>query len=510
MYTRAKLQLADGTFTGQTAKQTISLHNTGSTAASATFDALVLPITAADGPITFSFNVGGNTYTSTQTVNYASAKAYRLNFALDFSPTATLLNTSIIPRNEETPEEFSVDCDTPCPNNFTPANDWNAVPYVGTFHRWNQVGERVLSGLNSGDWSATVTYGNFVTLSTSKSLDPNFYTNTPGDPENFQVTGGSQSVSGTGDIYLRIGLTSKLASATTAPRYAIVKLTSGGTTKNIYVRQGEADDYVMGPNDATNSGGMTQSTRPCAVKFSPYNITDPAGNTSTVLFTSGLPTAGIALNGGKFVDYPTQSGYMFRWNYSRQAFSPYIVPAIPGWALNQYGSGDWDASQMETCPTGYRRPNDGGQQNAAGAVDGSEVRQSLWSDPLAGGNATSNSMTNSAWGYYADGFFDRRPLVDAPGGGNTGIKSSVSIDNNLIANVGRVFFNPNNNASLFLPAAGSRYTDGSLWGVGVAGFYWASSSNSNSSAWSPYVTSTRVCMNIDIRSGGYPIRCVVQ
>jgi len=112
MYTQAKLQLTNGTFANRQNKQIITLYKTGNTATSATFEALVLPTTVADGELTFVFNVAGKTYRNEMTANYAAANLYKLNFAIDFpsfpEQTATLLNAVIIPRNENS-QNFSVD-----------------------------------------------------------------------------------------------------------------------------------------------------------------------------------------------------------------------------------------------------------------------------------------------------------------------------------------------------------------------------------------------------------------
>ena len=103
VYTQADLQLANGTFTNHRGRQTIALYNTGNTATSTSFKALVLP---ANEQITFLFDVGGVVHRHTMTVNYAAANLYRLNFELDPplfpEPTATLLNAAIIPREENT------------------------------------------------------------------------------------------------------------------------------------------------------------------------------------------------------------------------------------------------------------------------------------------------------------------------------------------------------------------------------------------------------------------------
>ena len=98
MYTQADLQLATGTFTSHSGKQTIALYSVSNNATSATFRALVLP---TNEEITFLFNVSGTTHRHTLTADYVAANLYRLNFAIDFpAPTATLLNALIIPRDE--------------------------------------------------------------------------------------------------------------------------------------------------------------------------------------------------------------------------------------------------------------------------------------------------------------------------------------------------------------------------------------------------------------------------
>ena len=105
VYTQADLQLATGTFANHSANQTIRLHRTGNTATSASFEALVLPVS---GQITFVFDIDGVMFRRAMTVNYAAATLYQLPFVLDF-PSATLLTTVIIPRDVNTSPDISVD-----------------------------------------------------------------------------------------------------------------------------------------------------------------------------------------------------------------------------------------------------------------------------------------------------------------------------------------------------------------------------------------------------------------
>jgi hypothetical protein len=119
MFTQAKLQLADGTFTDKAAKQPITLHKTGSDAASATFEALILPATVTAGEIAFVFSAGGKVFRSEPGVNFESSVAYTLKFELEGGetqqPAANLINTIIIPRTETT-HHFTATEGTPITN----------------------------------------------------------------------------------------------------------------------------------------------------------------------------------------------------------------------------------------------------------------------------------------------------------------------------------------------------------------------------------------------------------
>jgi hypothetical protein len=94
-------------------------------------------------------------------------------------------------------------------------------------------------------------------------------------------------------------------------------------------------------------------------------------------------------------------------------------------------------------------------------------------------------MDNTAWGYYADGFFDRRPIENARGG-NARPSSAVAVTGNGVAYLGRLFFNPlpaseRYNASLFFPATGYRNPEnGSLTGAGSYGMYWSATTMATS------------------------------
>jgi hypothetical protein len=64
------------------------------------------------------------------------------------------------------------------------------------------------------------------------------------------------------------------------------------------------------------------------------------------------------------------------------------------------------------------------------------------------------NYTNSVFGYYADGFFDRRRTEAFHSTNNWSVATNPL--QSFVAHAGRVFFNPVNNASLFFPGAASR------------------------------------------------------
>ena len=371
---------------------------------------------------------------------------------------------------------------------FTPPSMWSHYSqstWVGTFHRAGERGERIIyaqNGSATNPWSARVlTGGDFIELSDSPTLDPGVLTANPGDPEAYYVTDGKQEVSGTGMVYFRIGLKSTYQPTDEAPaRYGKVEVTTmyswGSTLKSIiYVRQGDAPDYVMRPTDPGD--------RAYAVKFSPYNLTARGMNDQA-------QSVDVAYRDGVFVEYPTQAGAFFQWGVKdlsmiRRAYHPAYPGAVTGWLgeLN-YLYGYWNTlgQSWETCPPGYRRPYEGSVvgPNNEGAVARSELRQSLWNDPVAGfsSNADFDQVwnANSQWGFYADGFFDRNPM-QAQNAADPGTLTTVNRDSHRVGYVGRVYYNPHNDASLFMPSAGYREAaDGRLNWPASAGNYWTATS----------------------------------
>jgi len=363
--------------------------------------------------------------------------------------------------------------------------------------------------------------GDGVVLSKETRRDPDIFTSSPGPAETYQVYPDSDStmISGFaapgGAIEFRIGLKTFFTAptfvaetpnySTTFPaRYAVVLITYGeGKWRRIFLRQGEGPDYVMRPQDAVNSGGMTGSgpnARPLAKRFSPYNLKDASHR-----YLDGTNNPGFfTINGATWVNYPTMGGYLFSFNWRGNSGNANVYGAPPingfkaqpinaGWSVVNY----WSSLTAETCPANYRRPIDG-VTNAAGAatVVGSEVRQSLWLNPQSGQTSASNNM-NSIGGIYADGYYDRG-VIDLTGTGvNSAGKYSVYYNNSqfspnptpgqgtsavpvherlFVASSGRLFYNPETNASLFFPALGISTATNELTIalVGESGAYWTS------------------------------------
>jgi len=453
------------------------------------------------------------------------------------------------------------------------------VSYAGAFWRADQTGERVVdipvSGvMTTGHWSATVAWydarwnldgGDGIVLSPDPSPDPNLGTNTPGNAEMYQITGTTaQFVEGTvpptgGNIFFRIGLQKKFStnaacdinnpnySATFPARYGVILISynDGAVVQKFFLRQGEGADYIMRPSDpasVTNGAWALPGAARVAARFSPYNITDPNKNTPPASATYGAAHT-VGTNGGVFVQYPSMAGSFFSYSNSTSApntattaavLSPSFT-AISGSPGASSGTNFW-ATNMETCPPGYRRPsdqnpaNDGSANGATGTAkaasgtstpNNSELRQSMFLVPAAGNGSGARDLTNSIQGgYYADGYFDRMMLGKGPATDDNGTLSTVgyppgqtpasgSTSTNYpdIAYMGYLFFNPTTNASCFIPNAGYRSTTaGTLVSAGWSGHHHWTSTTSASGASSWNFAAAQIG-SVD-RSFTMPIRCV--
>ena len=65
-----------------------------------------------------------------------------------------------------------------------------------------------------------------------------------------------------------------------------------------------------------------------------------------------------------------------------------------------------------------------------------------------------------------------------------------------------------NGESIMLPAAGYRYCNGGVGGVGTVGHYWSSTPNSSDSAWCLYCNSSEVTMYLYTSCSGHSVRLV--
>lgn len=407
--------------------------------------------------------------------------------------------------------------------------------YVGAFWRADQTGERLIRIRRSangtsidGTWTATVVVGrDWIVLDTEQSDNVTdggitwvANTENPADmniaanDQKYRVGGNATTVSGTceanntGEIYFRIGLKGKYTPTVAEPaRYGVILLTYNNDSQNtlLYLRQGDEADFLMRRTDPTENGTLTTPNgageyRPIAAKFSPYNLTAEG-------FRNGSVTAQytqLAVNGGTFTDYPSQAGALFQWAISdniRYAYSP--VGDFGVWsAANAAGFWETLRDAHETCPLNWRRPTDGSiSGNEAANTDAifeiSELRQSLWINPP---ETSIGDAGNSLWGYYADGFFDRRAISS-----NRSVRNSEK----SAAFIGNLFYNKYNNASLFFPAPGIRhYSSGVLNNIGTLGYYWTSSVSSGTNARFMYLDSEKAMMHNSNKPNGISIRCI--
>lgn len=417
--------------------------------------------------------------------------------------------------------------------------------YVGAFWKAGQTGERIIripvgtNTVRSGKWDASVYWlgpgwnaGDIVfsnDISDDTGITYHSSTETPANMLTYDATyavsgyvssASGTAVSGAGNyIYFRIGLTSTYAATGNNPaRYALVLLRYGTPQKYhiIYIRQGEKPDYLMYPSDDSRGSA--------AVQFCAYNVTasDLTNNDELVEI---LPNRSNAV----FTDYPTQAGALFQWSevltYGPLAYNPVnpITPVI--WYDIPTGS-FWSTlkATSESCPPGYRRPNDGSTITVAlnassTAIKNSEIRQSLYATPTVGDNFND---ANLRWGFYADGYFDRRDhnnsFIANPGEGGSAIASNTAVSwtTKDVAYVGSLLFNPvsgslRENASLFIPAAGNRHSEqGALVEGGEAGFLLSSSGPNGTDMWYLVGSSFGTGQLSSTRKHGMSLRCVPE
>lgn len=342
--------------------------------------------------------------------------------------------------------------------------------YVGTFHRHNQVGERVISikTPKEGVYMVQVVQGqHFIRVApgigANGSADPNLLTANHSDAENYPVQDGkTQLVGNSNHILFRVGMAGTIGEHEV--RYGLILVTHSGGVNRIFVRQGEEPDFVMRPDDPIGGNAdIVKDKRPNAVKLTAFNLTDPQGRTGRV---------DLGSRKGGFTQFPSEGGYFF------QAFQPYAwypTGNVVNWNSSISVDPNW-----ESCPPGYRRIKDGIESGNEGLAEGSEMRQSLWYYPKNG--SSKSDYENSIRGLLADGSFDRKKQIEIKYSKYSGI--SVG-EGSTIGYLGVIIFNPYNYASIFMPGAGSRnyFSNGGLYEAGASSLWWSSSKKSDNAAW---------------------------
>ena len=286
--------------------------------------------------------------------------------------------------------------------------------HVGVFFRRNETGERIIMENNLSStkednyWTAKVlnpeSTGNWVIISSTPSLDPKIGTNDAsheqGRAEKYPVTinetfdwpksfndklkEDGKNACGRGRIYFRVGV-DKSKPIGNENRYAVIELVMHesrwwSTTNLIYVRQGEAADYVYdrSVDDAIPADGymFASQTRDNAVRFSPYNLTAPEfkGLEPTDDGPNEVKLSPIDDIRGVAVKYPSQGGAYFQWFYPdpfyrAYAYSPnrklmpdnFATDLIKHVDQDKYIGSYWEdfAAENEVCPEGFHRPSDG-------------------------------------------------------------------------------------------------------------------------------------------------------
>jgi hypothetical protein len=133
------------------------------------------------------------------------------------------------------------------------------------------------------------------------------------------------------------------------------------------------------------------------------------------------------------------------------------------------------------------------------------MRQSLFLNPQLGNALRS---PNSVWGFYADGFFDRR----MPGVSHNNIaNSTVAAGTNQVAYIGSLLFNPTTGYHLFFPAAGHRGITGVPVSLGGSALYFSGTQLDEINTWCLELTRVGgATIDYVWRSDGLSIRCVAE
>lgn len=336
--------------------------------------------------------------------------------------------------------------------------------YVGSFHRWDETGERYIQGTNSGAWTVRIISGiDWIKVDTNERG----YNN----GEVVETFGGA--VTGTGNIVFRVGMKSLLEDSLAKPRYGLIVIQRTGGIALFFVRQGERTDFLYSATDPRTGG------RAYAREVSPYNLTGNMGTDTSV---------SVGLHGGRFVDYPTKTGAFFQWARTVAYTSD---PTKTSYSMAANSETAWGASS-DPCPTGYHVPSI------------YEFGQSYYLDRTD--LATGHFNSNFAWGRYADGYYDVL---------HNGVSSAPSMlgSGNETAYNGILMYNDFDNAAVFIPIVGARTNAGALHATTYA-WYWTSTRRTESGftsyAWVTHWQNSHIgmnCTNLNVAYGA-SIRCV--
>ena len=290
--------------------------------------------------------------------------------------------------------------------------------FVGAYWRYNETGERIIRMNNTGSWSAAViaTEGDWDASDIYIDGLPSTYPDSIGiaiTSPILQMDSNAGMLNGTGNISFRVGLKegTTLASASTAPRYAVILIKYDDASKNhlLFLRQGEAPAVIAGT-------GL----------FSPYNLSSNIASTSSTTY--------------ELTDYPSLGGGYQQWSTDGVIYPSSVSDDDkPSTSINT-------TALANACPSGLRPPT-------------YDALNSL------------NSGASIMGGLYADGYCDRLgfSLID----NSSGIYY-ITAENNTVF-MGTLYYNTTSLASLFMPFAGEMtgsnftYSNGGLYG-----WYWAS------------------------------------
>ena len=398
---------------------------------------------------------------------------------------------------------------------------------------------------------------------------------------NYQKGEDGRSVTGKGRIYFRIGLDKKNTGSTT-PRYATVKvkylLWGWGNSyeeATLYLRQGEDPDYLFSGRSGSRAFSVYNMTHSSFVNdegASPFSVVVNRSNAQEVDFPSkaGAHFQWARLKDGTYGCYSAETSQEYN-SFGYRALNPRSdmnAIGLTGWGWGVYKNYQymvWDngnvndsySTNYEICPSGYHRPNDG--STAGGNVashnstvvdaNASEWRASVFLNPMTGDGNEAYDPTRSdynstppsdgyntspppyyepkalpdniTFGFYADGYFDRRPLERDFVAGN--IQYGVTMKSANAAYWGTVFFN--GTKSLFFPSAGRRnYGVSGADMAGIlehpsAGYYmtasaadWPEGKGTSyvdwSSVWNMEISYTGTAPVSSSLKSGYSLRCV--